>query len=131
MCFISFTGLLEEWAKHMDSHAVLKQPLKKQTYEDASGRKWMVPALRSLRSLDREAPVFSLQGLGVDTSNENQVGVLYRYAEYCITAPLLFLAVVCLLVVDAPAWLFLTSYWLLFTCNCVGITFLFNNSPQQ
>lgn len=31
-------------------------------------------------------------------------GVFFRYVEYCITAPLLFLAVVCLLVVDAPAW---------------------------
>lgn len=31
-------------------------------------------------------------------------GVIFRYVEYCITAPLLFLAVVCLLVVDAPAW---------------------------
>ena len=31
-------------------------------------------------------------------------GVFFRYAEYCVTAPLLFIAVVCLLVVDAPAW---------------------------
>jgi hypothetical protein len=31
-------------------------------------------------------------------------GVMYRYAEYCVTAPLLFISVVCLLVVDAPAW---------------------------
>lgn len=28
----------------------------------------------------------------------------FRYLEYCITAPLLFLAVMCLLTVDAPAW---------------------------
>ena len=49
------------------------------------------------------------------------MGVILRYAEYCITAPLLFLAVVCLLVTDAPAWLFLTGYWLLVTCNAIGI----------
>ena len=36
--------------------------------------------------------------------NEQVWGVFFRYVEYCITAPLLFLAVVCLLVVDAPAW---------------------------
>ncbi len=30
--------------------------------------------------------------------------VTFRYMEYCITAPLLFLAVVTLLTVDAPAW---------------------------
>ena len=28
----------------------------------------------------------------------------FRYLEYCITAPLLFLAVMCLLVPDAPSW---------------------------
>jgi hypothetical protein len=30
--------------------------------------------------------------------------IAFRYAEYCITAPLLFLAIMCLLVNDAPAW---------------------------
>jgi hypothetical protein len=39
-----------------------------------------------------------------DVDTEMVVGVLIRYAEYCVTAPLLFLAVVCLLIVDAPAW---------------------------
>ena len=47
----------------------------------------------------------------------------FRYMEYCITAPLLFLAVLCLLTVDAPAWLFLTGYWLIQACNAVGIAF--------
>jgi hypothetical protein len=36
--------------------------------------------------------------------SEQVWGVFFRYAEYCVTAPLLFIAVVCLLVVDAPAW---------------------------
>ena len=31
-------------------------------------------------------------------------GILNRYAEYCVTAPLLFIAVTCLLVTDAPSW---------------------------
>ena len=47
-------------------------------------------------------------GLGdapTDQMESEQVwGVFFRYAEYCVTAPLLFIAVVCLLVVDAPAW---------------------------
>lgn len=43
--------------------------------------------------------------------------------EYCITAPLLFLAVLCLLTVDAPAWLFLMGYWMIQACNAIGIGF--------
>ena len=39
-----------------------------------------------------------------DAEYEQVFGMFFRYAEYCVTAPLLFLAVVCLLVVDAPAW---------------------------
>lgn len=35
---------------------------------------------------------------------EQVFGMFFRYAEYCVTAPLLFIAVVCLLVADAPAW---------------------------
>jgi len=69
-------------------------------------------------------------------------GVIFRYLEYCVTAPLLFLAVVCLLIPDAPAWyahrrhetktreltclfhtrrLFLTGYWLVLACNIYGL----------
>ena len=61
------------------------------------------------------------EGRAVDKEYERVWGVVVRYAEYCITAPLLFLAVTCLMVVDAPAWLFLTGYWLLVVCNAVGI----------
>ena len=49
--------------------------------------------------------------------------VFFRYIEYCITAPLLFLAVMCLLTVDAPAWLFLFGYWLIQACNVLGIAY--------
>lgn len=66
--------------------------------------------------------------------------VSFRYMEYWITAPLLFLAVVSLLTVDAPAWyrpshehtpstltpgradrLFLSGYWMIQACNAIGI----------
>ena len=47
--------------------------------------------------------------------------VFFRYAEYCITAPLLFLAIMCMLVQDAPAWLFLNGYWLIMACNMWGM----------
>jgi hypothetical protein len=50
----------------------------------------------------------------------------FRYAEYCITAPLLFLAVMCLLVTDAPAWLFLAGYWFVQACNAIGISLHYN-----
>jgi hypothetical protein len=49
--------------------------------------------------------------------------ISFRYIEYCITAPLLFLAVMCLLTVDAPAWLFLAGYWMIQACNAIGIAF--------
>ena len=54
----------------------------------------------------------------------------FRYAEYCVTAPLLFLAVVCLLTVDAPAWLFLSGYFMILTCNLLGITLHYSIMAQ-
>lgn len=94
---------------------------KKGDFQVLQGRVWWVPhSVAGLRyrgvaaeSVD-DYPQFDLE-------LENLYGVILRYLEYCITAPLLFLAVVCLMVVDAPAWLFLTGYWLLVTCNAVGI----------
>lgn len=47
----------------------------------------------------------------------------FRYTEYCITAPLLFLAVLSLLTVDAPAWLYFTGYWMIQACIASGIAF--------
>jgi hypothetical protein len=47
--------------------------------------------------------------------------VAFRYAEYCVTAPLLFLAIVCLFTVDAPAWIYLSGYFLLMACNLFGM----------
>ena len=99
--------------------------LASEDYQDVHGRLWKVPqcvqGLRVRKTL--EAPDGQVvTGSFVDEAYENGMGVVYRYAEYCITAPLLFLAVVCLMVVDAPAWLFLTGYWLVFVCNAIGIT---------
>jgi hypothetical protein len=47
----------------------------------------------------------------------------FRYCEYCITAPLLFIAVLCLLTVDAPAWLYLSGYWMIQACIATGLAF--------
>lgn len=47
----------------------------------------------------------------------------FRYMEYCVTAPLLFIALMCMLVVDAPAWLFLVGYWMIQACNLIGISY--------
>jgi hypothetical protein len=97
------------------------------TYNDREGRAWKVPnsvqGLSNRRGgcmhLDVEPEIQAEPHVGMEY--ERVWGVVVRYAEYCITAPLLFLAVLCLLVVDAPAWLFLTGYWLLVVCNAVGI----------
>jgi hypothetical protein len=107
------------------------------TYKDKNGRLWKVPRsvclLRKRRGtggadFEEDRKAWYEQKLADEAKREQEIqvyenwmGVILRYAEYCITAPLLFLAVVCLLVTDAPAWLFLTGYWLLVTCNAIGI----------
>ena len=98
----------------------------------ANGRQWYAPRslppplltkLTNVNFLRRVIPrrIKGLKQPSTHTQGETQVaggggavseqieyeqiwGVFFRYAEYCVTAPLLFLAVVCLLVVDAPAW---------------------------
>jgi hypothetical protein len=87
-------------------------------YEVLQGRVWWVP--QGVAGLRHRGLAAEPEAMDVDTEQENSLGVIVRYVEYCITAPLLFLAVVCLMVVDAPAWLFLTGYWLLVACNAVG-----------
>lgn len=100
-------------------------------YQDTHGRVWKVPlcvqGLRGRKSLsEEEEEPHEAHTSFVDEVYENDMGVVFRYAEYCITAPLLFLAVVCLMVVDAPAWLLLTGYWFVLTCNAFGITLHIN-----
>jgi hypothetical protein len=90
-------------------------------YEVLQGRVWWVPqGVAGLRRRTLAEDVYATDAMVVDKEQENSWGVIVRYIEYCITAPLLFLAVVCLMVVDAPAWLVLTGYWLLVACNAVG-----------
>ena len=92
-------------------------------FKDQTGRVWKVP--RRVAGLRYRGIATDEQGLpGPDKEDkkyETVYGVAFRYAEYCVTAPLLFLAVVCLLVVDAPGWLFLTGFWLVLVCNALGI----------
>jgi len=81
---------------------------------------------KALRYMDRSGRVWNvLSGEHKQEATENEfetgLGVAFRYGEYCITAPLLFLAVVCLLTTDGPAWLYLGGYWLLFVCNALGV----------
>ena len=119
-------------SKHVAYHNV---------YSDREGRTWKIPS--SVQGLsNRRAHALQMdaapeqeytEDLVVDKEYERVWGVVFRYAEYCITAPLLFLAVTCLMVVDAPAWLFLTGYWLLVVCNAVGIALhlSFTDPPPQ
>jgi hypothetical protein len=61
----------------------------------------------------------------IQSNKQNIIGyerrVFLRYIEYCITAPLLFVAILCMLVNDAPAWMFLNGYWLILICNLFGL----------
>lgn len=109
-------------------------PQKKGDFEVLQGRLWWVPhSVSGLRYRGLADDSFDDYKV-IDQDQENTLGVVVRYLEYCITAPLLFLAVVCLMVVDAPAWLFLTGYWLLVTCNAVGIALhvcFWNHDPDR
>ena len=81
-------------------------------HADEHGRLWFIP--NRIRGDASTA-------LTPNYLSEDIEGVVWRYAEYCITAPLLFIAVACLMVSDAPAWLYLAGYWLLIVCNAIGI----------
>jgi hypothetical protein len=106
-------------------------------FRDHMGRVWNVPRtigrLRYTQVSDSSEDDAGQTGdlTARQKDFENVFGVSMRYAEYCITAPLLFLAVVCLMVTDAPAWLFLTGYWLLIVCNALGIALHLSFSSRQ
>lgn len=51
---------------------------------------------------------------------QKRLRIMLRYAEYSITAPLLFMAVLSLFVVGPPAWAFLGGYVGVFACNALG-----------
>jgi len=103
-------------------------------YKDRDGRVWRVPKATALLRNRRAGRLQTPMGDGaepfspepVDNELETEFGVVLRFAEYCITAPLLFLAVVCLLTVDGPAWLYLCGYWLLLVCNALGVVLHLN-----
>lgn len=101
---------------------------KTQMFSDLQGRVWHIPS-RSNQLKSTTTPV-KKTAPGIPPvkiwdpptqAYEYTMGVILRYLEYCVTAPLLFLAVVSLMVVDAPAWLFLTGYWLILLCNVFGV----------
>jgi hypothetical protein len=96
-----------------------------QQFPDAWGRVWSIPSsIAGLRRRvwDDYARLAGSEGEHAEQQkSEYTYGVIIRYIEYCVTAPLLFLAVLCLMVPDAPAWLFITGYWLILVCNALGI----------
>lgn len=103
---------------------------------DAQGRIWRIPSTVAALRSRKDGSLQGYSRLSADNNNNNNIsltleelrneeytaGVMLRYIEYCVTAPLLFLAVVCLIVPDPPAWLFITGYWLVLICNAIGIT---------
>jgi hypothetical protein len=50
-----------------------------------------------------------------------RLNIMLRYLEYCITAPLLYMAVLSIFVVGPPAWAFLGGYVGVFACNALGL----------
>lgn len=126
------------WPETTTSGPVAKAAVSRELFRDPSGRVWNIPSLQSSRTirprfkaLHDYTPTPDSQDAATEVAQarsefEAYMGVAIRYAEYCVTAPLLFLAVVCLLTQNAPAWLFLTGYWLLVVCNSLGIVLHLN-----
>ena len=119
LCFFTFRGTDE----NTDGGIQLFTKKQHEEFRDLIGRVWKVPTrvaalrYRGLATKKEEKPGLS----DAEKEYESIYGVVFRYAEYCVTAPLLFLAVVSLLVVDAPGWLFLTGFWLVLVCNALGV----------
>jgi hypothetical protein len=94
------------------------------------GRVWNVPKhVATLKKRPRLASPFGEEPMTDEDKKmleESAKATGFRYMEYCITAPLLFLAIMALLVTDAPSWLFLIGYWLIQACNAIGISLHFN-----
>ena len=47
--------------------------------------------------------------------------VVLRYMEYCMTASMLYVAVLSMLVVSPPAWTYVAGFFGIFACNATGI----------
>lgn len=117
---------VEEAQGYTQVPTAVEPPSTRTTKEmDPSGRVWILPSsvskLRQRRLGDDQAAPMTVEDALQYVRSESVIGVIWRYIEYCITAPLLFLAVVCLMVTDPPAWLFITGYWLILICNILGI----------
>lgn len=78
---------------------------------------------RKTLAADGYIPIESESEEGVHAFVQAAYEVGFRYSEYVITAPLLFIAVLTLLTVDAPAWLFLAGYWAIQACIATGAAF--------
>jgi len=50
-----------------------------------------------------------------------RLSILLRFAEYCITASLLYIAVLSIFVVAPPSWAFLIGFLGIFLCNLLGL----------
>jgi len=87
----------------------------------SGGRLWAVPTVAHLAN---HPPAGPLEGLHEDPQTHayaEDERIMARYDEYALTAPLLFLAVVALLLPGAPAWLVLSGLFLIASCNLWGI----------
>lgn len=78
----------------------------------SAGRTWVVPPIAQLSHHASDPHP-------QDHASDNQV--MLRYDEYALTAPLLFLAVIALLLPGAPAWLVLSGLFLIASCNQWGV----------
>ncbi len=88
-------------------------------FSQLGGRVWATPARVS--GLLRLGPAESASVLTALSGCLVQLEVIARYAEYCLSAPLLYLAVFCLLVVDAPVWMYVTGFAMILVCNVFGM----------
>lgn len=77
------------------------------------GVSWHIPIRLSTEGLHDDAEAM--------LRLSQRLSILLRFAEYCITASLLYIAVLSLFVVAPPSWAFLVGFLGIFLCNLLGL----------
>ena len=77
------------------------------------GVSWHIPIRLANEAFQDDTEVLSRLSI--------RLSVLLRFAEYCLTASLLYIAVLSLFVVAPPSWAFLVGFLGIFLCNLLGL----------
>lgn len=112
------------WRAEFEEHALhgLAALLARRFYQCyVSGFPWRIP----LKAGPNGEDVLETNGLmsqqEISVILRQRLAVLLRYAEYTITASLLYVAVLSIFVVGPPSWAFIAGFTGIFACNASGL----------